>query len=224
MPSAASGTGYLPTTTAGSYFQGGVTGLTDLAAKYSNNETLAGLAVGSLADISKTQAMMGLDMGYQSQMLQSLSDYTYGLENLKAGNALNLLQAEGGIARDLANIQGGFAVKGKKIDLEGTKYSADKVAQADMYRSDKSAQATMYTADKSLEGTRFTAQSDLEGRKYIADSSLAGTKYTADSEERRIGLLGQQERMNMAEKTNQEKELRRDARGAIRSQGARFYG
>lgn len=224
MASAASNSGYPTQTVGGSYFQGGVLGLTELANKYADNETFAGLAVGSLADLNRTQAMMGLDMGYQKEMLKNLSGYTYGLENLKAGNALNLLQAEGGIARDLANIQGGFAIQGKQLDLEGTKYSADKTAQSYMYGADKQAQASMYGADRNLEGTRFTAQSDLEGRKYVADAGLAGTKYTADSEERRIGLLGQQERMNMAEKTNQEKELRRDARGAIRSQGGRFFG
>jgi hypothetical protein len=224
MASAASGSGYQPQTLGASWYQGGAGALTDLVNKYAGNETLANLTVGTLADSFATRMKAGIDLDYQSAMMSNLKDYTYGLESLKAGNALNLLQAEGGIARDLANIQGGFQIQGKQLDLEGTKYSADKVAQANMYMADRTAKASMYGADRNLEGTRFTAQSDLEGRKYVADAGLAGTKYTADSEERRIGLLGQQERLNLQEKTNQEKELRRDARGAIRSQGSRFFG
>ena len=224
MASAASNSPYSFQTGTGGLFGGFEQALTDFGKKYQDNETATGLVIGTQGDWIRTGGNMALDLNYQQNLMGMLQDYTYGLESLKAGNALNLLQAEGGIARDLANIQGGFQIQGKQLDLEGTKYSADKVAQASMYGADKAAKASMYGADRNLEGTRFTAQSDLEGRKYVADAGLAGTKYTADSEERRIGLLGQQERLNLQEKTNQEKELRRDARGAIRSQGSRFFG
>lgn len=72
--------------------------------------------------------------------------------------------------------------------------------------------------------TDLTTGRALEGAKYTADQTLAGTKYGYDSQERQIGLTGQEERRNMQQKTTEEKRLRADARGAIRSQGARFYG
>ena len=72
--------------------------------------------------------------------------------------------------------------------------------------------------------TDLTTGRALEGAKYTADQTLAGTKYGYDSQERQIGLTGQEERRNMQQKTTEEKKLRADARGAIRSQGARFYG
>lgn len=50
--------------------------------------------------------------------------------------------------------------------------------------------------------------------------------YRTQGEEQRAGYrtMGEQERLTQGDKTNQELRLRADARGAIRSQGARFYG
>jgi len=83
---------------------------------------------------------------------------------------------------------------------------------------------TDMTSGRALEGVKYTADQDLAGTKYTANANLAGVKYGFDSQERQIGLTGQQDRLTLQQKTEEEKKLRADARGAIRSQGARFYG
>lgn len=72
--------------------------------------------------------------------------------------------------------------------------------------------------------TDMTTGRQLEGTKYLADQNLAGTKYGYDSQERQIGIQGREDRLTAAAKTTEEKRLRADARQAVRSQGARFYG
>jgi len=83
---------------------------------------------------------------------------------------------------------------------------------------------TDLTTSRALEGSKYVADQGLAGVRYTADQSLAGTKYGYDSQERQIGLEGREDRKTLERKTLEEKKLRADARGAIRSQGARFYG
>jgi len=76
---------------------------------------------------------------------------------------------------------------------------------------------------RALEGLKYGSDKQLEGLKYGSDKQLEGTKYGYDSQERQIGLTGREERQTLQQKTTEERKLRADARGAIRSQGARFY-
>lgn len=166
-------TAYSPTTVGGNYVGSGQQLITDVLNKYGNNETIAGLGVGAIFDIGKTQANTGLAIAYNDAFLGSLGNYQSGQENLKTGNTMKLMAQEGAIARDLTDLQTGRA---------------------------------------------------LEGLKYGSDKQLEGAKYGYDSQERQIGLTGREERQTLQQKTTEEQKLRADARGAIRSQGARFYG
>lgn len=127
-----------------------------------------------------------------------------------------------------------------------TRYSADRGAEADKYGYEQQrygveaqAGATKFAATEQAGATRFSAQAGADADKYGADQQfkaadvnsgrqLEGTRYGYDSQERQIGLTGEQERKNIAEKYNRETEsqvaLRRDARGAIAKAGSRFYG
>ena len=62
------------------------------------------------------------------------------------------------------------------------------------------------------------------GNLDVTREQAAAQRYGYDSQERQIGLTGSEERKTLGAKTNQELRLRADARGAIRGQGARFYG
>lgn len=156
------GASYAPTTVGGSYVNSGINTITDLLGKYPGNETLAGMGVGSIFDIGRTQANTGLAIAYNDAFLGSLGNYQSGQETLRTANASKLMAQEGAIARDLTDL----------------------------------------TSGRQLEGLR----------------------YGYDSQERQIGLTGAEERKNMSQKGLEERKLRADARGAIRSQGARFYG
>jgi hypothetical protein len=186
---------YDTSTVGGNYVGSGLGIITDLMGKYPGNETIAGLGAGSIFDIGRTQANTGLAIAYNDAFLGSLGTYQTGQENLKTANASKLLAQEGAIARDLTDMTSGR-------QLEGLKYGAD----------------------RGLEGTKYGADKGLEGLKYSSDRSLEGTKYGFDSQERQIGLTGAEERKTLTQKGLEERKMRADARGAIRSQGARFYG
>lgn len=211
------------TTLAGSMFDSGISGLVGLANKYASNSTLANLTVGSIADTFKTQANMGLDIQYQNAMIGTLKDYQYGLENLRAGNAMQLVAAEGAIAKDIAQLNADTSLGIGKLQLEGTKYTADKSLQATMYSSDKSLEGAKYVADRSLEGNKYSADKNLEGNKYVADKNYAGVRFTAEEATNRVRVQGEEDRKTLGENTFQTLRLRNDARNTIRSQGSRFY-
>ncbi len=142
---------YAPTSVGGSFVDTGLGTIGGILGKYGNNSTIANLGVGSIFDIGKTQAQTGLAIAYNDAFLGSLGNYQAGMEDLKTGNAMKLMGAEGAIARDLIGKQG---------------------------------------------------------------------------EEQRAGIreTGSENRLNLQQQTLEERKLRADARGAIRSQGARFYG
>jgi hypothetical protein len=173
LPTAIGKTSYTPATTGGSYVNSGLGTIGSLLDKYGRNETIAGMGVGTIFDIGRTQANTGLAIAYNDAFLGSLGNYQSGQENLRSANASKLMAQEGAIARDL-------------MDL--------------------------------------TTGRQLEGVRYGYDSQERQIGLTGQQERLNIGATGQQERMNMTQKGLEERKLRADARGAVRSQGARFYG
>lgn len=150
-------------TVPGELINQGLGGLTQWGNAYGkDNETVGGLVHGAIADIYKTQANTGLAIQYNDAFLGSLGKYQAGQEDLKTGNTMKLMGAEGALASNLLGRQG--------------------------------------------------------------EEQRAG--HRTQGEEQRAGYrtMGEQERLTQGDKTNQELRLRADARGAIRSQGARFYG
>ena len=191
----------------------GIRGLVDFGNKYKDNETVGGIVAGKIGDIYGTTANTGLAIQYNDAFLNSLGTYQQGLENLKTGNTLKLMGAEGAITNESYRVQGDEMRKA--YETQG---------QQQRLLAQTQGETTRYVADRDLEGNRYTADRSLDSNRYVADRSLEGEKYRSDSEERRIGLMGEQERLTQADKTTQERRLRADARGAIASQGARFYG
>lgn len=168
-----SGNQYSSTTPGGSYVNSGVGIIGDLMSRFGNNETLAGLGVGTLFDIGKTQANTGMAIAYNDAFLGSLGNFQSGQENLKTSNAMKLMGVEGGIARDMLAQQG----------------------------------------EEQRAGIRETGNQARLG-------------YITQGEQQRLGFQeqGAQERETLGRKGLEERKMRADARGAIRSQGARFYG
>lgn len=185
-------------TSSGLNFSEGIQNLTALGNRYKDNPTVSGLVIGGLADAYKTQVNMGLAGLYNDTFLASQANYQRGLEDKRKGDTLEIMAAEIAGARGLQKGQ----VEGA-INL-----------QAEQNRG------SMYVADQGLKGI----ESQTGAQRYVADRSLEGTRYGFDSQERQIGLTGSEERKTLGAKADQELRLRADARGAIRSQGARFYG
>jgi len=97
---------YTPATPGGSFVGAGISTITDVLNKYPGNETLAGLGVGSIFDIGKTQANTGLAIAYNDAYLGSLGKFQSGQENLKTANTMKLMGVEGAIERDMLTKQG----------------------------------------------------------------------------------------------------------------------
>jgi len=219
---------YRPSTVAGNYVDSGMKSITDLMNKYKDNETIAGLGAGTIFDVGKTQVNTGSAIAYNDAFLGSMANYQSGLENIKTANAGKLMAQEGAIARDITDLQTGRALEGVKVTaaagLAGAKYRADSDLAGIRYGADAGLAGVRYKSDRDLEGTKYTADQTLAGTMYASDQNLAGVKYGFDSQERQIGMQGREDRATLGRKTIEEKKLRADARGAIRSQGARFYG
>ena len=202
MPSFAYNTG----TTAGTLYDQGMKNLVDLGNKYSGNESIGGLVAGTLADTFRTQAQTGLALQYNNAFLGSLANYQGGLENLRTGNTMKLMSAEGQIARDLVGAQGAQQRLG--IQETGAQQRLGIAAQGTQDRMNIGAQGAQQRLNIGAQGQedRLTVQ-------------------TKGSEDRKnIQTAGSEERLNIAKRFTEEKGLRADARGAIRSLGARFYG
>tara|TARA_Y100000589_G_C27042503_1_gene583767 strand:+ start:292 stop:831 length:540 start_codon:yes stop_codon:yes gene_type:complete len=175
---------YTPGTTAGNMYEQGISGLTDLGNKYKDNEAVGGLVAGTFADTFRTQAMGGLSLQYNQAMSSHLANLQQGMENLRTGNQLKLMGAEGRIAKDLVGAQG----------------------------------------EQQRLGIRETGSQ--QRMNIAATGAQERMNIGARGSEQRKGIVtaGQQERLNIGERYKQERGMRSDARGAIRSLGARFFG
>ena len=213
MPSFAYNTG----TTAGTLYDQGMKNLVDLGNKYSGNESIGGLVAGTLADTFRTQAQTGLALQYNNAFLGSLANYQGGLENLRTGNTMKLMSAEGQIARDLVGAQGAQQRLG--IQETGAQQRLGIQETGAQQRLGIAAQGTQDRMNIGAQGAQQRLNIGAQGQE---DRLTVQTKGSEDR--KNIQTAGSEERLNIAKRFTEEKGLRADARGAIRSLGARFYG
>ena len=109
---------YDPATFGGSMYNQGWGNMVDWGNKFKDNEAIQGFISGSRLDANQTMMNMGMDLLYQKGQLSQMADYQGGMENLKTGNTLKLLAAEGGIVRDLMWDQGD--IQSRQIGEKGT--------------------------------------------------------------------------------------------------------
>lgn len=186
---------YTPGTIGGEMFNQGMAGLTEFGNKYKDNETVGGLVAGTYADVFRTQAMGGLSLQYNQALSSHMANLQQGMENLKTGNQMKLMGLEGRIAKDLVGAQGEQQRLG--IRETGAQQRLNIGAQGAQDRLNIGAQGAQDRLNLQTKGS--------EDRKSIVTA-------------------GQQERLNIGERYKQERGMRSDARGAIRSLGARFFG
>ena len=109
---------YDPASFGGSMYNQGWGNMVNWGNKFKDNEAIQGFISGSRLDSNQTMMNMGMDLLYQKGQLSQMADYQGGMENLKTGNTLKLLAAEGGITRDLMWDQGD--IKSRQIGEQGT--------------------------------------------------------------------------------------------------------
>ena len=108
---------YDPASFGGSMYNQGWGNMVNWGNKFKDNEAIQGFISGSRLDSNQTMMNMGMDLLYQKGQLSQMADYQGGMENLKTGNTLKLLAAEGGITRDLMWDQGD--IKSRQIGEQG---------------------------------------------------------------------------------------------------------
>ena len=162
---------YTPASFGGSMYNQGWGNMVDWGNKFKDNEAIQGFISGSRLDANQTMMNMGMDLLYQKGQLSQMADYQGGMENLKTGNTLKLLAAEGGITRDLMWDQGD--IKSRQIGEQGkedraqirtlgtenrltkmTEGDQDRKTQRDKYREERKMRADARGAIRRT-GSRF---------------------------------------------------------------------
>ena len=189
--------------------------LTELGNKYKDNESLTGFI--GIRDAGHTMMMGGLNLGYNKAMSAHLAQLNQGLENLKTGNQLKLMGAEGRITQQLIGAQGMQQRLG--IRETGRQQRAGYREQGRQERMNIGALGTQERLNIGARGVEQRLGLQTAGQQERLNIGARGR-------EQRLGIqtAGQEERKNIGKRYREERNMRADARGAIRSLGARFFG
>ena len=219
---------YAAQTQGGLLFDQGLSNLVDLGNKYKNNDVIGGMVSGSMIDSFRDQMATGNALQYSTSMSSHLANIQKGLEDNRTGNTLKIMGNEGRIARDLIGAQ----EKQQRMGLRetGAQQRMNIGAQGTQDRLNIGAQGAQ---DRLNIGATGTQQRLNIGAQGIEDRALVGAQGTqermnigARGSEQRKGLrtAGAEERLNIGKRYTEERNMRADARGAIRSLGSRFFG
>lgn len=211
------GRDYSPATGAGDLYNQGWGNMVSWGNKFQDNETIQNYISGSRLDSNRTMMNMGLDLQYQKGQMANMAQYQGGMENLRTGNTLKLLAAEGGIVNQLMDNQGRIESRqiGERGDQErrglrvaGQENRAGIGAQGDQDRRSLTVRGKQERMGMMEQGSQNRMGMAAQG---IEDRALTRTR-------------GDQDRKTQRDKYREERKMRADARGAVRSSGARFFG
>ena len=208
---------YNPSTQGGLLFDQGLSNLVDLGNKYEDNEVIGGMVSGSMIDSFRDQMATGSALQYSTSMSSHLANIQQGLEENRTANTLRIMGNEGRIARDLIGAQG----EQQRLGLRetGSQQRMNIGAQGAQDRLNIGAQGTQ---DRLSIGATGAQQRLNIGAQGMQDRLSLGKKGSEDRKSLRTA--GAEERLNIGKRYGEERNMRADARGAIRSLGSRFFG
>ena len=186
---------YAPSTQGGLLFDQGLSNLVDLGNKYEDNEVIGGMVSGSMIDSFRDQMATGSALQYSTSMSSHLANIQKGLEDNRTGNTLKIMGNEGRIAKDLIGAQG----EQQRLGIRET--------------------GTQQRMNIGATGTQERLNIGARGTQ---DRLSLGVKGSEDRKSLRTA--GAEERLNIGKRYTEERGMRADARGAIRSLGSRFFG
>jgi hypothetical protein len=173
------------------------------------NQAVAGAANDLFYNSLSASLQRDSDASYAKTMMPLSLEYQRGQQGIATEADLRRLSAEGGIARDLREQEGRFQTDLAKINSGDVRYISDR-------RLDE----TRTTADASVKSTQIGA----DAQRYGDDTRLTGVLATNRSQEDQRRIQGDEDRKTLTQGTDETLRLRADARGAIASQGKRFFG
>ena len=186
---------YSPATFGGNLVNQGWGNMVSWGNKFKDNKAIQGFISGSKLDSSQTMMNMGLDLLYQKGQMSQRAEYIGGLENLKTGNTMKLMAAEGGILKDLQGQQGD--IESRQIGERG---------------------------DQERKGLRVAGQENRAGMMEQGSQDRMGMAAQGIQDRMLTREKGDQERKTQRDRYREDRKMRADARGAIRRSGSRFFG
>jgi hypothetical protein len=191
---ASTGSGYSPVTIGGNSFNAGTNMLNEIGNTFPDNEIVGGEVVGQLLNAAGSLVNLGIADQYTRNTLGALGQYNAGEDIRKTGQTKDLMSTEAALTGNLYRVQGDEARKG-------------------------------YVTQGEQERLNIGATGREQRLGYQEQGAQERLNIGATGREQRLGYQeqGAQERQTLQQKTTEELKLRADARGAIRSQGARFY-
>ena len=204
-------------TMGGNMYDQGVSMLTELGNKYPDNESVSAFITGAYQDAGNTMMQGGLALQYNTAMNAQLAEINQGLENLKTGNQLKLMGAEGRIAENLIGAQG----KQQRLGLKtaGKEQRKNIVATGEQDRLSIAA-----TGVEQRAGIREQGDQDRMSIAATGTEQRKGMRVKGSEDRKTVRTQGAEERLTIGKRFQEERNMRSDARGAIRSLGARFFG
>ena len=204
-------------TIGGNLYDQGAASLTEMGNKYKDNDTVTSFVTGAFLDAANTQMQSGLALSYNTAMSAHQAKLNQGLENLKTGNQLKLMGAEGRIAKDLIGAQGAQQRLGIKETGEQQRLNIG--AQGAQDRLNIAA-----TGVEQRAGIREQGGQDRLNIAATGTEQRKGMRVKGSEDRKTVRTQGQEERLSIGKRYQEERNMRADARGAIRSLGARFFG
>tara|TARA_B100001250_G_scaffold70719_1_gene57035 strand:- start:8491 stop:9201 length:711 start_codon:yes stop_codon:yes gene_type:complete len=209
--------GNQPVTSTGKMIHGGAGNLVNWGILNPTNKTIGGIVSGALMDANINYMRMGQDLQYQKGQYANMLDYEGGIQNLMTGNTATLMGLEGNITKDLTKVSG-------QIGSRQIKEKGDQERRTARVLGDETRLGMMEEGSQN----RMTL-----GAQGLQDRLLTKTKGSEDRLSRReqgsqdrmlTQTKGDQDRKTQRDLFRENRKMRADARGAIRSSGSRFFG
>ena len=208
---------YQPGTFGGSLYNQGWGNMVDWGNKFQDNETIQAGVSGARMDSNRTMMNMGLNLLYQKGQMSNMADYQGGMENLRTGNTMKLMAAEGGIVNQLMEGQG-------KIESRHIGERGDQERRGIRTAGQENRAGIMTQGDQDRRGTRVKGKEDRMGMMEQGSQNRMGMAAQGLEDRALTRTKGDQERKTQRDKYREERKMRSDARGAVRRSGASFFG
>jgi len=189
---------YDPATFGGNLYNQGWGNMVNWGNKFKDNKAIQGFISGARLDANQTMMNMGMDLLYQRGQMSQMADYHGGMENLKTGNTLKLLAAEGGITRDLMWDQGD--ILSRQIGERGDQDRRTLRATGQENRA-----LVMTQGDQDRRGLRVQGQEQRAGIYAQGDQDRRGMRVRGQEERASIMTSGKEDRKGMRVKGQEDR-------------------
>jgi len=208
---------YKPGSFGGNLYNQGWGNMVDWGNKFKDNETIQASVSGARVDSNRAMMNMGLNLLYQRGQMSNMAEYQGGMENLRTGNTMKLMAAEGGIVQQLNEGLG-------KIESRHIGEKGDQERRGLRVAGQEDRAGIMTQGDQDRRGTRVKGKEDRMGMMEKGSQDRMGMAAQGLEDRALTRTKGDQERKTQRDKYREERKMRSDARGAVRRSGASFFG